>query len=100
MPHVFEKHQQLLHRHAPSFIRHVLDTFRQRTLTAVQAAAQLGLSPSRVNALATVYNTAHAREQPSLWTPGTSGGDHAPAWPQPGVDLLIKRLACSSSLSR
>ena len=34
----FEKHQQLIHRHAPSFIRDVLDTFRQSKLTATQAA--------------------------------------------------------------
>jgi hypothetical protein len=43
---VFEKYQQLVHRHAPSFIRHVLDGFRQHTLSAVQAAARLGLSPT------------------------------------------------------
>jgi hypothetical protein len=42
---VFEKHQQLIHRHAPSFIRDVLDRFRQRTLTADQATDQLGISP-------------------------------------------------------
>jgi hypothetical protein len=48
----FEKHQQLIHRHAPSFIRDVLDTFRQRKLTATQAADQLGVSPSRLYALA------------------------------------------------
>ena len=92
---VFEKHQQLLHRHAPAFIRHVLDSFRQHTLSAAQAAAQLGLSPSRLYALASVYNTARARQPSSLWTPGTSGGDHATAWPQPVVELLKKRLACS-----
>jgi hypothetical protein len=92
---VFEKYQQLTHRHAPSFIRHVLDTFRQHTCSAVQAAAQLGLSPSRLYALATAYNTARVRQQPPLWTPGASGGDHATAWPQPVVQLLIKRLACS-----
>ena len=91
----FEKHQQLRHRHAPSFIRHVLDRFRQHTLSAAQAAAQLSLSPSRLYALATAYNTARARKQGPLWTPGTSGGDHAPAWPQPVIDLLKKRLACS-----
>jgi hypothetical protein len=91
----FEKHQQLIHRHAPSFIRHVLDTFRKHTRSAVQAAAQLDRSPSRLYALATAYNTARARKQPPLWTPGASGGDHAAAWPQPVTDLLIKRLACS-----
>ena len=92
--HVFEKHQQLFHRHAPAFIRHVLDSFRQRTLSAAQAAEQLSLSPSRLYALATAYNTARARKQPPLWTPGTSGGDHATAWPQPVLALLKKRLAC------
>ena len=57
-----EKYQQLSHRHAPSFIRHVLDAFRQHTLTANQAAEQLGLSPSRLYALATAYNTARVRQ--------------------------------------
>lgn len=92
---VFEKHQQLIHRHAPSFIRHVLDSFWQHSLSAVQAAEQLGLSPSRLYALATAYNTARARKRSPLWTPGVSGGNHATAWPQPVVELLKKRLACS-----
>jgi len=92
---IFEKHQQLLHRHAPAFIRHVLDAFRQRILSADQAAEQLSLSPSRLYALATAYNTARARKVSPLWTPGTSGGDHAPVWPQPVLALLEKRLACS-----
>ena len=73
----------------------MLDSFRQHTQSAAQAAAQLGLSPSRLYALATAYNTARARKQPRLWTPGTSGGDHATAWPQPVLDLLKKRLACT-----
>jgi hypothetical protein len=30
-----------------------------------------------------------------LWIPGTSGGDHTTAWPEPITDLLKKRLACS-----
>jgi len=92
--HVFEKHQQLIHRHAPSFIRHILDSFRQHTQSAVQAAEQLSLSPSRFYSLATAYNIARARKKSALWTPGASGGDHATAWPQPVLDLLKKRLAC------
>jgi hypothetical protein len=91
----FEKHQQLIHRHAPSFIRHVLERFRQHTLNAAQATGQLGLSRSRLYALATACNTARARKQQPLWTPGASGGDHATAWPQPVLDLLKKRLACT-----
>ena len=92
---VFEKHQQLIHRHAPAFIRHVLEGFRNHTLSAAQAIDQLGLSRSRLYALATAYNTARARQQPPLWTPGASGGDHATVWPQPVLDLLKKRLDCS-----
>jgi len=91
----FEKHQQLIHRHAPSFIRHVLERFRQHTLDAAQAGAQLDVSRSRLYSLTTAYNTARSRKQQPLWTPGASGGDHAAPWPQPVIDLLKKRLACS-----
>jgi hypothetical protein len=91
----FEKHQQLVHRHAPSFIRHVLDAFRQRTLSATEAAEQLGMSPSRLYALATDYLHARAQKRGSHWIPGRSGGDHASPWPQPVVELLRKRLGCS-----
>jgi hypothetical protein len=73
----------------------VLEAFRQRTVTVTQATRQLGLSRSRLYAVATAYNTARARKQPALWTPGASGGDHATAWPQPVLDLLKKRLACT-----
>lgn len=59
----FEKHQQLIHRHAPSFISHVLDSFRQRHLSATQAAEQLGLSCSRLYALSTDDFRARAHKQ-------------------------------------
>jgi hypothetical protein len=92
---VFEKHQQLVHRLAPSFIRHVLDSFRQRTMSATEAAEQLGLSPSRLYALSTQYLRACAQSQGSHWVPRSSGGDHAAPWPQPVRDLLRKRLGSS-----
>jgi hypothetical protein len=91
----FEKHQQLIPRHAPAFIRDVLDTFRQRKLTATQATDQLGISPRRLYALATAYLRARAKNQGSLWLPGRSGGNPAAPWPQPVLDLLDKRLNCS-----
>ena len=90
----FEKHQQLLHRQAPTFIRDVLESFRQHTLTATQAADQLGLSRSRIYALSTSYLRARSKKQEALWRPGASGGNHAKPWPQPVLDLLRKRLAC------
>jgi hypothetical protein len=73
----------------------VLDTFRQRTLSATEAAEQLGLSPSRLYALSTEYLRARALKRDSHWIPGSSGGDHASPWPQPVVELLRKRLGSS-----
>jgi len=90
-----EKHQQLLHRHAPSFIRHVLDAFRQRAISPSEAAEQLSLSRSRLYALSTDYLRARARKRGPHWIPGSSGGDHSTPWPQPVLDLLRKRLSCS-----
>ena len=73
----------------------MLEAFRQHTLTAAQATAELGLSRSRLYALTTAYNSARVQKNQPLWTPGTSGGNHAPPWPAPVLALLQKRLACS-----
>ena len=93
--YLLEKHQQLLHRHAPSFIRHVLDGFRKWRLSATEAADQLEISRSRLYALRTEYLEACANKTAHLWVPGGSGGDHTPAWPEPVLSLLKKRLGCS-----
>lgn len=93
-PVPLEKHQQLVHRHAPSFIRHALAAFRKHSVTANEAAEQLGLSPSRLYALHTDYLKACAAGREDLWTPKASGGDHATAWPEPVIELLKKRLQC------
>jgi hypothetical protein len=73
----------------------VLAAFRKRSLTATEAAQQLGVTSSRLYTLATDYLRACARKKADSWLPGISGGDHAPAWPQAVTDLLKKRLACS-----
>jgi hypothetical protein len=75
----------------------VLEAFSQHTLSAAQAADQLGISRSRLYALATAYLRARAQKTGSIWIPGHSGGDHATPWPQPVVDLLHKRLDCTPS---
>lgn len=95
----FEKHQQLSHRHAPSFIRHVLEAFRQHLLTAAEATEQLGLSRSRLYALSTAYRRARSRKEEHFWVPGASGGNHSQAWPPPVLELLKKRLACKPPCS-
>jgi hypothetical protein len=73
----------------------VLDDFGQQALSAAEAAEQLGLSPSRLYALSSEYLRARAQNRGSLWTPGSSGGDHSAPWPQSVLDLLRKRLGCS-----
>ena len=93
--HPSENYQQLIHRHAPSFIRDVPEAFTQRTLKAAPAADQLDISRRRLYALATAYLRARAPKTTSLWIPGTSGGDHAAPWPEPVLDPLHKRLKCS-----
>ena len=73
----------------------MLASFRNHSLTASEAAEQLGLSRSRFYTLSTDYLRAYARKKEGLWIPGISGGDHTSAWPEPVTDLLRKRLACS-----
>jgi hypothetical protein len=73
----------------------VLAAFRQRSLTAAEAAEQLGVTASRLYTLSTDYLRACAQKKAHSWIPGTSGGDHATDWPKPVTDLLKKRLACS-----
>lgn len=77
------------------FVRHVLNAFRERTLTASQAAKQFGVSRSRLYVLYSAYLDACAHSKGPVWAPTSSGGDHSTAWPEPVVDLLIKRLDCS-----
>lgn len=73
----------------------MLASFRKHSLTASEAAEQLGLSRSHFYTLSTDYLRASARKKEGLWIPGISGGDHTSAWPEPVTDLLRKRLACS-----
>ena len=61
----------------------MLAAFRQRSLTATEAAGQLGVTGSRLYMLATDYLRACARKEADSWLPGTSGGDHTTTWPKP-----------------
>ena len=73
-------------------IRHVLAQFRARHLDARQASRKLHLSRSRFYKLYADYLAACAHHQQDLWSPGTSGGDHASVWPEDVLALLRKRL--------
>ena len=87
-----EKHyRQLSHRLGAPLIREVLASFRRAEVSATAAAAQLGLGRTRFYQLYGDYLRAVARHHEDRWTPGASGGDHAPDWP-PGTESLLRKL--------
>lgn len=55
------------------------------------AAERLGLGRTRFYELYGDYLHFAAHHPAADWTPGTSGGDHAPEWP-PGTERLLRQL--------
>ena len=89
-----EKHyRQLSHRLGAPLIRELLAAFRRDEVSAVAAADKLGLGRTRFYELYGDYFRAAARHHEEHWTPGTSGGDHAPDWPHGTATLLRKLLS-------
>ena len=87
-----EKHyRQLPHRLGTPLIREILAAFRRGELPATTAAEKLHLGRTRFYELYADYLRAAARHQEQIWTPGHSGGDHAPDWPQ-DVEALVRKL--------
>lgn len=78
---------------APPLIRHVLEGVRTGKVSAQAAAEVLGLSRNRLYQLFSDYLAAYGPGMHRNWTPGVSGGDHAPVWPPAVTALLRKRLA-------
>ena len=71
----------------------MLAGFRSGELRAEVAISKLGVSRSRLYQLYSGYLKACAHHQQSIWSPGLSGGDHAPGWPPLVQALLHKRLS-------
>lgn len=71
----------------------MLANFRAGHIKAKAAAKKLGLCRSRFYELYSDYLQACAHHHQSSWTPGLSGGDHAPEWPVAVEALLRKRLS-------
>lgn len=72
-------------------IREILAAFRRGELPTTLAAEKLRLGRTRFYELYADYLRAAARHQQHRWTPGQSGGDHAPDWPQ-GTEALVRKL--------
>lgn len=69
----------------------MLATFRRGEVSAPAAATTLGVGRARFYELFADYLRAAALHRQAAWTPGASGGNHAPAWPA-GVETLLRKL--------
>lgn len=69
----------------------MLAAFRHREVSAQAAAETLGLGRTRFYEVYADYLRAAAHHRQHTWTPGASGGDHAPDWP-PQVQPLLRKL--------
>jgi hypothetical protein len=83
----------LIKRLPAPLIRHLLACHRGQELSATAAAVELGLSPAGFYKLYTQYLRACAQGHADTWSPGRSGGDHHPAWPDEVSALLTKLLS-------
>ena len=84
---------QLAHRVTAPLIRHLFAQARGGHRAPAAVAAELGISVSRFYQLRTGYLRACAQGQAQSWSPGLSGGDHHPAWPDAVTALLTKLLS-------
>ena len=78
-------------RHAAPFIRDVLARFRRKALAPPDAAAELGVSRSRLYVLYASYLASCAQRLAHRWLPGISGGNQRTVWP-PDVLALLRKL--------
>jgi len=85
--------KQLSNRLARLDVVDTLEQFVAGRVAAMPAAAALGISRSRLYQLKADYLRARATGRLSTWTPGRSGGDHLPDWPDEVQDLLRRALA-------
>jgi hypothetical protein len=85
---------QLIKRLPAPFIRHLLACYRSEQTSAPAAAAELGISFSRFFTLYSEYLRACAQGRADTWSPGISGGNHHPVWPEE-VTALLKKLLSS-----
>lgn len=91
--HRDDEKSQLIKRLPVPLIRHLLASHRRGELSARAAARELGLSRPRFYKLYSQYLRACAQRKEAAWSPGVSGGDHRPDWPEKVVALLTKLLS-------
>jgi hypothetical protein len=94
-----ENYRQLAARHASLFARQILKSFRADELSAMEAAAELGISQRHFYRLWRSYLLAVAQGQAQTWSPGLSGGNRRGDFSAPARTLLHKLLSAHPPVS-
>lgn len=84
---------QLANRLGLPHILHVLEQFCAGVMDRDQACQSLGVSQANLYKLRTDYLRAKAAGHAETWVPGTSGGNHVPAWPDEIEAFIRQALA-------
>lgn len=83
--------QQIASRLGVAHVRDTMMQFVTGAITRQQAMESLQVGQSQLYALRASYLAAKAEGRGDAWAPGSSGGDHMPAWPD-GVQKFLRRV--------
>ena len=92
--------KQIVNRLGVAHVRDTVKSFSEGSITLAQALSELGIGKTRLYELRTGYRAAKARGEAGEWTPGVSGGDHMPEWPEEAQAFLRKVLGTDSNADR
>lgn len=92
--------QQILSRLGVAHVRDTIEQLVTGSISREQAMESLRIGKSQLYALRTSYLAARASGRGVDWTPGVSGGNHMPQWPQEVNDFLKKVLGPAGDARR
>ena len=82
--------QQISNRLGVAHVRDTMMQFVTGAITRQQAMESLQVGRSQLYSLRTSYLAARAQGRGDGWEPGSSGGNHMPAWPDEVQAFLRK----------
>ena len=78
---LYSMKQQISNRLGVAHVRDTMMQFVTGAITRQQAMESLQVGQSQLYSLRTSYLAARAQGRGDGWEPGSSGGNHMPAWP-------------------
>ena len=85
--------KQILGRLGVAHVRDAMMQFTTGEITRQQAMESLQIGQSQLYALRTSYLAAKAAGKGDVWSPGSSGGNHMPDWPETVQKFLASVLS-------